>query len=325
MPKPRYTQVSLEATPYYHCISRCVRQSWLCGKHYEHRRQWLEDRLHEASAAFAIDVCTYSIMSNHYHVVLHMNIAQAQSWDMDEIINRWHQLYGGFALSQRYLSGATLGKAELATLNERAEIWRERLMNVSWLMRTVNERIARQANAEDNCTGRFWEGRFKSQALLDEAALAACMVYVDLNPVRAGMAATPESSDHTSIQKRIQSILNTEQPDHKTLQPECLYPFVGNPRENMPDGLPFKLEEYIELVDLTGRQIREGKKGRIDATELPILQRLNIENDNWKALTQHFEKNTKGLVGTIFRLKIACEKLGYQRTVCKQSCEEFFS
>ncbi|VAW70401.1 hypothetical protein MNBD_GAMMA10-3137 [hydrothermal vent metagenome] len=105
--------------------------------------------------------------------------------------------------------------------------------------------------------------------------------------------------------------------------------------------LPFKLEEYIELVDLTGRQIREGKRGStflcsckrdisasmhvIDAAELPILQRLNIENDNWKALTQHFEKNTEGLVGTVFKLKIACEKLGYQRTVCKQSCEQFFS
>ncbi|HED33075.1 MAG TPA: hypothetical protein ENJ08_02505, partial [Gammaproteobacteria bacterium] len=97
MPKPRYTQVSLEATPYYHCISRCVRQSWLCGKKYEHRRQWLEDRLHEASSAFAIDVCAYSIMSNHYHVVLHINIAQAQAWSMDEVINRWHQLYSGFA------------------------------------------------------------------------------------------------------------------------------------------------------------------------------------------------------------------------------------
>ncbi len=68
------------------------------------------------------------------------------------------------------------------------------------------------------------------------------MVYVDLNPIRAGMAKTPESSDHTSIKKRIQSILNTEQPDHKALQPDCLYPFVGNPREDMPDGLPFNLD-----------------------------------------------------------------------------------
>jgi len=114
------------------------------------------------------------------------------------------------------------------------------------------------------------------------------------------MAATPESSDHTSIKKRIQSILNTEQPDHKTLQPDCLYSFVGNPRKDMPDGLPFKLEEYVELVDLTGRQIREGKKVGtllrscnrdisaslhvIDTIELPILQRLDMENDNWKDL-----------------------------------------
>ncbi len=112
---------------------------------------------------------------------------------MDEVIKRWHQLYNGFALSQRYLSGASLGKAERATLNDKAEIWRERLTNVSWLMRTVNERIARQANAENQCTGRFrgrflplqnrhtirpvYKDRFKSQALLDEAALAACMVH----------------------------------------------------------------------------------------------------------------------------------------------------
>jgi len=171
MPKPRYTQVSLKATPYYHCISRCIRQSWLCGENYEHRRQWLEDRLHEASTAFAIDVCAYSIMSNHYHVVLHINIAQAQGWSTDEVINRWHQLYGGFALSQRYLSGTTLGKAELATLNERAEVWRERLMNISWLMRTVNERIARQANAEGQCTGRFW-GRFLLPPLCQDSCRA---------------------------------------------------------------------------------------------------------------------------------------------------------
>ncbi|VAW67727.1 hypothetical protein MNBD_GAMMA10-1108 [hydrothermal vent metagenome] len=63
----------------------------------------------------------------------------------------------------------------------------------------------------------------------------------------------------------------------------------------------------------------------IDATELPILQRLGIENDNWKELTRHFQEKTKGLVGSVFTLKIACEKLGYQRMICKQSCEQFFS
>ncbi len=242
MPKPRYAQVSLEATPYYHCYSRCVRRAFLCGQDvstntgYEHRRQWLEDKIYEASAAFALDLCTYAIMSKHYHVVLHVNKPQADAWNMDEIINKWHMLYKGDVLSQRYIKGEPLGKAELATLNDKAELWREQLMDISWFMRFVNESIARQTNAEDNCTGRFWEGRFNSQALLDESALAACMVCVDLNPIRSDIAKTPETSDHTSIKKRIQYILNTDQ---QKLQPEGLYPFIDSPRENMPDGLPF--------------------------------------------------------------------------------------
>jgi hypothetical protein len=70
-------------------------------------------------------------------------------------------------------------------------------------MRCLCEPIVRRANKDDNCSGRFGVSRFKSQKLLDEAAVLACSVYVDLNPIRAGLAKTPESSHHTPAHERI--------------------------------------------------------------------------------------------------------------------------
>ena len=87
----------------------------------------------------------------------------------------------------------------------------------------------------------------------------------------------------------------------------------------MPEGLPFKLLDYIDLVEWTGRQMRANKRGKINSNLPPILKRLNFETDNWLYLTHHFESKLKGLIGSLHNLKQACEKLGYKRTVCKQS------
>ena len=329
MPKPRHTQISLDTTPYYHCTSRCVRRAFLCGldsvthKDYEHRRQWLEGKLLETADIFALDICAYAIMSNHYHVVLHINKAQAAAWSFDDVIHKWHQLFSGHSLSKRYLQNDTLCKAERDALDDIVKKWRQRLMDISWFMRIINENIARQANAEDDCTGRFWEGRYKSQALLDEPALAACMAYVDLNPMRAKIADAPATSDHTSIKQRIQSILNPNHPDYKK-QAACLFPFAGNPRDNMPEGLPFNLTDYIALVEMTGRQLRENKKGKIRTAQSPILSRLQFETESWFYLSRNFESKLKTIVGSVINLKIACKKLGYIRTIGKQSCEALF-
>lgn len=327
MPKPRYAQVSLDATPYYHCTSRCVRRAFLCGvdahsgKSYEHRRQWLENKLLELGELFALDICAYAVMSNHYHVVLHINKAQAEAWSSKQVIDIWHQLFSGNLLSQRYSKGDVLEKAEMTVLNKIVTQWRERLMDISWFMRVLNECIARQANAEDHCTGRFWEGRFKTQALLDETALAACMAYVDLNPIRARMAKSPETSAHTSIKRRITVAMNNA----KTADANVLFPFIGNPRKNMSEGLPFKFNDYLELVEWTGRIMREDRRGYIEASIPPLLVRLNMEDQHWLYLTQHFERKLKGLVGSVYKLKQVCEKLGYQRTSCLRSCENYFS
>jgi len=205
MPRPRKSLISLEATSYYHCISRCVRRAFLCGedaltgRSFEHRRGWIEERLLKLAQIFGIEVCGYSIMASHTHLVLHVDQPLADSWSTREMVERWHQLFGGTILSERYLREDELLEVEETQLEGLVETWRERLNSVSWFMRCLNEHIARKANEEDDCTGHFWEGRFKSQALLDEQAVLACLEYVDLNPVRAAIAETPEDSDYTSI------------------------------------------------------------------------------------------------------------------------------
>ena len=309
MPQSRKSQVSLADTPYYHCVSRCVRRAFLCGedkvtgKSFEHRREWVEEKLLFLSQVFSIDVCAYAVMHNHTHIVLHVDESRAQTWNSKEVLTRWHQLFKGTLLTQRYVSEVTLTGSELVTLEETVHIYRERLTNISWFMRVLNEGIARAANKEDNCTGRFWEGRFKSQALLDEAALLSCMAYVDLNPIRARIASTPESSEYTSIKARVQAVLQHQ-------QPQTLFPFKTNETQDNQKGLSFPLRDYIELVEVTGRCIRHNKQGHIDNQLPTILEHLNITEENWLVMSTQFEEVFKGSVGRELSLEKYCESRG---------------
>lgn len=303
MPIARKRQISLIDTPYYHCMSRCVRRAFLCGedkftgKSFEHRRQWVEDRLLFLSTVFAIDVCAYAIMSNHFHVVLHVNATLPNFWSDNEVCTRWHKLHKGTLLTQRFMAdnGESLTEAEKTTLTATLAVYRQRLMDISWFMRELKEPIAREANKEDNCIGHFWEGRFKSQALLDEHALAACMVYVDLNPIRANIADTPEASQHTSIKRRIHDL-------KQGYQPKTLMPFVGNPKQEQAHGLTFNLIDYINLVDLFGRCIHPNKRGEIDVSTSPILQRLGLNESVWISLSTEFEQHFRVTAGNITSL-----------------------
>lgn len=321
MPKPRQQQISLEATPYYHCTSRCVRRAYLCGvdeltgRSYEHRRQWVEDRILLLAEAFTIDVCAYAVMSNHHHVVLHINSTENQRLTDMEVCQRWHSLYKGTPLTLKYLLGEALDTIQWQAVKAKLAIWRVELANISRFMWALNEPIARKANSEDQCSGRFWESRFKSQALLDEKALLTCMAYVDLNPVRAKAAETPETSKHTSIKRRIDSLKEERkvQTTQKKVEPLKLANFIGGSRKAMPQGLPFQLKDYLELVDVTGRAIREDKPGYINKNIPPILQRLNINATEWLTLATQFERNFRTFVGSIDQLKRAAQVLGLKR------------
>ncbi|AZZ97246.1 transposase [Pseudoalteromonas sp. R3] len=319
MPMARKRQVSLSDTKYYHCISRCVRRAFLCGedrltgKSYEHRRDWVEEKLLMLAKVFCIEVCGYAVMSNHTHLVLYVDDKKAQRLSDKAIVIRWHKLFKGNWLTQKFVNDDELSESERSMLDADISEFRIRLASISWFMRVLNEDIARRANKEDGCTGRFWEGRFKSQALLDEAALAACMAYVDLNPVRAQMAETPETSDYTSIKKRIECARQGK-------QPKSLRRFAGNPRANMPGGLPFELTYYIQLVELTGRCMRANKRGYISDSQ-PLLTRLQIEPDNWLKLTTRFTKVFHGAVGRKQAMTDYCEHLEKKRRANLMQCE----
>jgi hypothetical protein len=134
----------------------------LCGEDkftrqsYEHRRGWVEERLLFLSSVFSIGICAYAVMNNHTHVVPCVDKDLVDNWSMEEVIKRWHQMYQGTLLSQKYQRGDKLSKGECISPDETVTIYRQRLYDISWLMRNLNEYIAREANKEDKCAGRFY-------------------------------------------------------------------------------------------------------------------------------------------------------------------------
>ncbi|MDC1287447.1 transposase [Gammaproteobacteria bacterium] len=310
MTRPRKVLISLADTPNYHITSRCVRRAFLCGvdhysgRNYEHRRQWVVDRIRLLSSLFAIDVCAYAVMHNHYHLVLRLCPEQLDDLNDDEIIQRWCALFKGPLLIQRYRDGEDLKPFERSTISDIVNVWRSKLASISWFMRCLNQPIARQANLEDECTGKFWESRFTSQALKSEEALLSCMAYVDLNPVRAGIADRPETSSHTSIRERLRPEFDLQQAiddqtqcgdllDFKTgLKP--LLPFEKRLTGELQSGILFNFEEYLALVDWTGRIIRSDKHRNIDDALPPILNRLRITAEQWRINTTQFETIHRG-------------------------------
>ncbi len=162
MTRARKELVSLDTTPYYHCICRCARRAFLCGedhltgKNYEHRKPWVLERLKTLAKAFSIEICAYAVMSNHYHLVVRIDKTKADQWSDAEVMRRWSTLFSLPLIVERYSKGQTVTLAERKQARKVIGEWRERLADLSWYMRCLNEHLARRANEEDGCKGRFW-------------------------------------------------------------------------------------------------------------------------------------------------------------------------
>ena len=336
MPTPRSLQIRPDAPGVFHVISRVVRRCFLCGDGYEHRKSWIEDRLRELLGIFSAECLTYAVMSNHLHLVLRMDPTVPGTWSDVEVATRWLTLFPAeFAHDGTPLPPDAKNVAQITQNPKRLAALRERLGSLSWFMKCLKEPIAKRANAEDDCTGSFWEGRFKSVAILDQAALLACMTYVDLNPVRAKMAEKPEDSLHTGVKDRIDarqrfekaSRVKDESPDAETAQKTLIEQSLSQVEHN-EDALwvapirsatmdradrPLTPEEYIDLVDITGRMIKTGKRGAIPLHLAAILARLDLDVESWLASVQGMQCGFGVMLGRAASLVIEGTRRGLKK------------
>lgn len=307
MTQPRSELVCTADTPYYHVISRCVRRAFLCGVDtysgcsFEHRRAWIQDRIYDLTSVFTLDLCAYAIMSNHYHLVVRLRPEDLDRLTDHDVVQRWGKVFSLPMLVQRWLTHGPLSAAETAVVDSLIRIWRARLGDLSWFMRCLNEDVARRANREDGCTGRFWEGRFKSQALLDEKALLACMSYVDLNPVRAGIAETPERADYTAVQQRIRGN-----------DPRGLAPFQSQ-ESTHEASIPFAFPDYLEL--LNWHSLALTKQDAVVAAPPRILARLAIPENAWRQALNGYRDHFGPAIGPVGKLRLRCRRL-HRKWLC---------
>jgi REP element-mobilizing transposase RayT len=337
----RYEVMDPAEVQVLHCVQRCVRRAFLCGddplsgQSFEHRREWIRQRLEFLASVFGVDCLTYTVLSNHLHVVLRSRPDVVASWSDEEVAVRWLRLFP--RRRDKDGSPAEPQKPEIDMIVNDPEVLaerRRRLSDVSWWMRCTAENVARRANREDECTGRFWEGRFKTQLLLDEASLLACAAYVDLNPIRAALAETPEESEFTGAKDRIDDLavradrrrMSTHQWERSRRRKKSgwMSPIEIDERDDAlgPDAessgrrasrkgfLSISMLQYLELLDWTGRALRAGKSGSIPQHLAPILSRIGLDSHGWCDLVSKFGKVFKRAAGTADHLADEAERRG---------------
>ena len=247
----RKNLIDRENGGYHHVVTRCVRRAWICGvdpltgRDFSHRKEWIEERMLALSQAFAVNVYGYAVMSNHYHIALQVSPKETLKFSDEEVARRWLIAY-----PPRSADLVELRVAAILEDPDRVNVLRERLGDLSWYMKCINNYIARKANVEDDCTGKFWESRFHSSRPIESLdALYACMAYIDLNPVSAGAADEPAAeSDHTSLSRRVDEARRDEDKYRSAMAPVSMCLRSGRVHTEGGEPLPLTLGNYLSHV-----------------------------------------------------------------------------
>ena len=304
MTRPRFHIAPPDRAGTYHCVQRCVRRAFLCGvddysgRNFEHRKTWVEQRLHRIAESFAVAIHAYAVMSNHLHLVIGIDPGAAAAWSDDEVATRWVRLFPPREDSEEAIDAK---RRRLIDDPARLSVIRRRLGSLSWCMRCLVEPIARRANREDGCKGRFWEGRYKCQALCDERALLAAMAYVDLNPIRAGVVRKLEASKHTSAVTRMAAARS-----EPTTLTQPLGPIAGHLRPQ----LALTTADYLQLLDWTGRSLAPGKRGKIAEGAPAVLSVIDRDAGRWVHRVEAFGSGWARAAGSAQDLIALAERLG---------------
>jgi hypothetical protein len=355
MPTSARKEIVLEGeVGVYHVWTRCVRRAFLCGqdrltgRDYEHRRDWIRAYLPLLCGQFGVEAGFHVEMQNHVHLVLRTRPDVVETWNDVDVVRRYKTI-NRLIRSQDGKTIEPVSEAEiLLELAQpgRIDQLRKNLCSVSQFMKALCEHIARRANQEDQVSGTFFESRFQCRRIENAAGILICGMYIDLNQIRAGEALTPETSTHTSAFDRICGWQARRQGgrtqeaarqdaavdgwlceltlDERSGAYRGADPSASGQRASDKGLLPIPLEEYLQLLDWTGRQMAEGKQGSIPRNLSPIFQRLGINCQMWLELVTQFDTLFGRVVGQAQQVVDSAARAGRRWYRGRKACADAF-
>jgi len=330
----------------FHCWTRCVRRAFLCGrdrltqKDYGHRRDWIINREEQLASLFAIDIEFRAELSNHLHLVLRTLPRVAKRLSAQEVVRRWLTITKMAKCLSDDLPVPDPQRVEkLAQDSKLVQKLRRKLSSISWFMGILCENIARRANREDGCSGRFWETRYRCRECTDLSALLLCGIYVDLNPYRAGEVDSPLASRYSSVFPRLQAQdmrkNAADRPDawlgEFTLQPErkrdeaLAYTSRTGRRASDLGILPLSLADYAKLLQWTAQQLRSGRRDTIPQDLAAVLDHFDVQQDAWLDTVEKYESTFGHAVGRADSLVAVAERMELQHMKGVSACRSAFT